>query len=115
MRSISIVNLTPHALNVQGRDGATMVTIQPSGTVARCASASEVVETVLVDGVEIDISRTVFGEVSGVPAPQDGVVYAVSMLVASALRRADVVSPGSLLRDAEGRPLGCIGLSTQAD
>jgi hypothetical protein len=87
---MSIINLTPHAINVRlnGRD----ITIPPSGQVARVASSSALVAE--VDG--IPVYRTVFGEIEGLPAPQDGIVLVTSTIVAQAaarLGRTDVVSP----------------------
>lgn len=84
-----IVNLTPHAISTADADGNLLATYEPSGSLARCAVSSETVAT--VDGVAI--RRTVFGEVTGIPAAQDGVLYLTSTLVAQAAKRADVVSP----------------------
>lgn len=86
---MQIVNLTPHAISTADQDGNILATYDPSGSLARCAVSSEMVAT--VDGVAI--KRAVFGEVTGIPAPQDGVLYLTSTLVAQAAKRADVVSP----------------------
>lgn len=62
-----------------------------------------------VDG--IPVYRAVYGDVEGLPSPpQDGVYCVVSMLVAGACPRPDVFSPGDLIRDDGGRPVGCRGL-----
>ena len=37
-------------------------------------------------------------------------VFIVSGMVAAMVERDDVMSPGPLLRDEEGRPIGCKGL-----
>jgi len=84
-----VINLTPHAISLAEVDGNVIETFAPSGTVARVATTSEVVAELMGRPV----SRTSFGEVTGVPAPVEGVVYLVSTLVAQAARRPDVVSP----------------------
>jgi hypothetical protein len=98
------VNLTPHALNIH--TPSSVVTIAPSGEVARVATVS--VEAAPVGGVPT--VTTTFGEVAGLPDPEEGTVFIVSGMVASAAPRGDVMSPGDLVRDASGRPIGCKGL-----
>ena len=102
-----IINLTPHTINATRRDGSVRA-IAPSGSVARCSQSS--VEVGEVEG--IPLYRTTFGEVTGLPAPEEGVLYIVSALVRMAVpHRADVVSPGELLRGPDGQPVGCKGLA----
>lgn len=98
------VNLTPHALNIHTGNG--VVTLAPSGTVARVATVNEEVD----DVGGIPTVRTSFGEVTGLPEPVEGTVFIVSGMVASAAPRGDVMSPGDLVRDESGRPCGCKGL-----
>ena len=108
---MKFVNLTPHTLTVVDDSGNTVLSVAPSGTVARVATQQTVVGN--VGG--IDVVRTVFGDVDGLPAPADGVVYIVSTLVLSALKdagvsRDDVVapdtSPQSAVRSADGQIIG---------
>ncbi|GIV82571.1 MAG: hypothetical protein KatS3mg051_1925 [Anaerolineae bacterium] len=40
MNTIRIINLTPHPLNIERADGE-ILTVPPSGTVARCAEQRE--------------------------------------------------------------------------
>ena len=98
------VNLTPHALNVHTGNG--VVTIAPSGEVARVAPVNPAADPV----GDIPTVTTTFGEVTGLPDPQEGKVFIVSGMVASATPREDVFSPGDLVRDENGRPCGCKGL-----
>jgi hypothetical protein len=84
-----VINLTPHAISVANSEGGVVMTLPPSGNVARVATSQEVVWEL----VERPVTRTVFGEVTGIPAPAEGIVYLVSTLVAQAARRPDVVSP----------------------
>ena len=131
------VNLTPHALNIHTPEG--VVTVPPSGTVARVATVSVEAAPIRLTptachgecggcgqsldpsgegcicpelGVPWSIPTVVssYGEVTGLPDPQLGVAYIVSGMVASAAPRPDVFSPGDLVRDESGRPVGCKGL-----
>jgi len=56
---------------------------------------------------------TTYGTIEGLPAPEPGVIYVVSLLVLQALPsgRRDVFVPGLLRRDSDGRITGCEGLS----
>ncbi len=77
------INLTPHAIVLN--NGAE---IPASGDVAR----------VSVDFTEFDadsICRQEYGEVVGLPAPQEGVCYIVSALVLAATNRRDIVAPAT--------------------
>jgi hypothetical protein len=84
-----VINLTPHTVSLADADGNVIATFPPSGQVARVATSTEVVAQLMGR----PISRTTFGEVTGIPAPAEGVVYLVSTIVAQAARRPDVVSP----------------------
>ena len=108
---MKFVNLTPHTLNVHTPEG--VVNIAPLGDdlntnilVARVVQVS--VPAAPVGG--IPTVNTSYGEVTGLPAPVAGTAYIVSGMVASAAPREDVFSPGTLVRDENGRPVGCKGL-----
>ena len=110
---MNLVNLTPHRINVMDAHGS-IVTIEPSGEVARLESHSTEVGIVPLDNpnTEIVLYEKDLGIVMNVPEPKENTLYIVSMAVASALRRKDVVSPGELIRDDEGKPVACEGFST---
>jgi hypothetical protein len=104
---MGVINLTPHTINIVGADGTVAKVYPPSGQQARVSSRAEVVGA--VDGVPI--VRTVFGELSGLPEPQEGTLFIVSSVVAQAVAgRDDVVAPDtgpeSVVRDAEGKIIG---------
>lgn len=88
-------NLTPHDINLKV-SGGEILTI-PSEGVARINSSP---------GKQLDSliwSSPVWGEVEGLPPPEDGVLYIVSALVAAqCIGREDVASPGTGPND------GCI-------
>jgi len=110
---MNIVNLTPHALNLMpaGPTGP-VVTIPPSGLVARCAVDRVQVDTVTVDGIVIPVNRTQFGAVTGLPDPQPDTIFVVSALVAQAVPdRQDVFITDDAVRDDQGRLIGCRALA----
>lgn len=100
-------NYTPHAVNlISGGEQR----VFPSEGVARCAV--EETKPVFYDGVPT-ISEN-FGEIYGLPEEGNDVVYIVSQVVKSAAKAAgryDCVSPAKLVRDAEGRIIGCAAFS----
>ncbi|ARF70806.1 hypothetical protein B7C51_25050 (plasmid) [Paenibacillus larvae subsp. pulvifaciens] len=60
----------------------------------------------------IPVCKTAFGEVEGLPEPQDGIVYIVSALTAQAAKdRNDLYVPDEQVRDSEGRIIGCRALA----
>lgn len=105
-----LVNLTPHPVTLIVGDQT--LTIPPEPTPARCSETRTVVGSVEVDGLEVPVTVVGFGEVQGLPDPQEGVLYVVSRIVAEARRdRADLVIPDDLVRDGEGRIIGAKALA----
>lgn len=103
-----LINLTPHGINIFTADGEHLLDVPASGMVARCSQSNVVVGE--VNG--IPVTRQSFGDVVDLPEARDGIIYIVSRLVAAACPdREDLLIPGPLVRDAEGRPCGCQGLS----
>ena len=104
----NIINLTPHTLNIHTPDG--VVDIEPSGQVARVTSSDQ--EKASINGIPTVF--TVMGEIAGLPyGPvqlQPETFYVVSGMVAASCPRRDILSPGPLVRDNNGRPVGCHGL-----
>jgi hypothetical protein len=108
---MTIINKTPHAIDVVTADGT--VTITPTLPAARVTTKRVPVEP--VDGIPVD--RVEFGPVVDLPAPQDGVFLLVSAIVASApeaKNRTDLLVVGEAIRDATGKVTGCKGLSRQS-
>lgn len=71
------INLTPHALTVEG-----IGTLEPSGVVARVGTERHEIPALV--GVRV-ISQDL-GDVENLPTPAPGVAYIVSALVLSALK-----------------------------
>jgi len=110
---MNIVNLTPHAITMMPAGPAgPVVTILPSGIVARCATSRVQVDTVTVDGIVIPVNRTQFGAVTGLPDPQPDTIYIVSAVVAQAVPdRQDVFIVDDAVRDEQGRIIGARALA----
>lgn len=110
---MKFVNLTPHAItffqkNLEDQTMNKLLTVQPSGQIARVAAKTVVISEGF-DGVPV--TATEYGEVEGLPEPEEGTIYIVSSLVAGRCRdRDDVFIPNESVRDAQGRIIGCLSL-----
>jgi hypothetical protein len=103
---MQFVNLTPHTIVVY-KDDKPVLEIPASGQEARVQVLTERIGE--ANGVELFVSRP--GPVTGLPRPQNDVIYIVSMAVRLALPEAtDLASPGELVRNSAGQPIGCRGL-----
>ncbi|MEU6261855.1 hypothetical protein [Saccharopolyspora shandongensis] len=110
--------LTPHAITVRldgdpaGEPDLTIpsaVTGEEARGIGR--QAEKVVttsETVEIDGLAVPVREVSYGEVT-LPDPVPGVGFVVSMVAASAARRADLYVPVTFPGPDE-RPAGCTGL-----
>jgi len=132
---MKFVNLTPHNISVVNAEGIATL-FQPSGQLARVAVKTVLAEhSHDFEAVPLYVQRT--GQVEGLPEraarcpycgclnytqwdstcaehPADqpeSTMYIVSALVRLALPgRDDLASPGELIRDDKGQPIGCKGL-----
>jgi hypothetical protein len=107
---VRIVNLTPHELSIfNNPEGTgTPVRIPPSGTVARVRVADSPVDL----PVDVPCFRTRLEGLEDLPPPEDGTLYVTSLVVRGAVpERKDVASPGKLIRNDSGQPVGCHGLA----
>ena len=108
---MKIVNLTPHALNFLDAENRVVLTV-PSSGVARAAQRRENIGTIDADGVTLPVTRSVFGAVDGLPAPEAGTIYVVSAITAQAVpEREDVLIVDDSVRDENGRIIGVRGLA----
>lgn len=102
------MNLTPRAILVTNVDGADH-TFPPSGEVARVSSSQEKLPNV----GEFTVSKTVWGEVVGLPAPASDCVYIVSgMVVRHCADRPDVIAPdtgATAVRNEKGHVVAVLG------
>lgn len=83
---MNYINLTPHSIRLN--DGRVF---DASGNIARVSSVHS-------DFVN-DLCDVTFGPITGLPEPQEGILYIVSGVVASAAGRTDVVAPATGHKD----------------
>lgn len=101
---MTIINLTPHAITFMDGNNSVIATVEPSGTIARASQTRETVGN--INGIAVN--QCSYGEVTGLPDPQDGTIYLVSALTAQACRdRNDVFITDDAVRDDAGRIIGC--------
>ena len=104
--TIKIVNMPPHAV-VMYKDGQVAATFESDG-VARARQSDEVVGSLL----GFDTVRSVFGATEGLPDFAEGTFVIVSAITgnaakASGRRTDDLLLTSGLVRDSEGKILGC--------
>jgi hypothetical protein len=101
---IRFVNLTQHPIAVY--TGQDIVTHPTTGMVARLMTKQIVVGHIN----DVPIIRTEWGDIIGLPEPEEGVIYITSSIVANAAQRRDVVSPCTSpqfgVRDENGYVIG---------
>jgi hypothetical protein len=84
-----IVNLTPHTIKVVNSDNE-IIREYPSQGIARVATTAEVIDE--IDGIQV--VRTKFGAIQGLPEPDGESIFIVSMVVAQAVsERQDIIAP----------------------
>lgn len=100
-------NYTPHVINVTDAAGNLLQSF-PSVGLARVNVTNQNMGN--VSGIPI-FSAMPYTQGASLPDPQDGVGFIVSTLVRQAFPdRFDLYSPGQLIRDDSGQPVGCYGL-----
>ena len=126
---MTLINATPHSITLVSRRGVEQDSkkqflaeaktveilreIPPSGILARVSMVNSPAGK--IDGIAIE--SVIYGEIEGLPEPQEGVYYIVSGLVAAAaakIGRVDCLAPGALVRDKNNPSLilGCLFLQT---
>ena len=102
---MKIRNLTPHPVIVRG------ILFAPEGACPRCSVNRTQVDLIRHNGVDIPVTKSVFGKVEGLPAQEAGTILIVSRLVADACQdRNDLYFPDDLVRDEQGRVTGANSL-----
>ena len=105
---MTIMNCTPHPINIMDSEGKEILTLEPSGICPRCS-----VERKKVGDINgIPINKSVFGDVYDLPSPQLDTIYIVSRVVAEAARREDLYIVDDAVRDENGRIIGCRALAS---
>ena len=105
---MTIINLTPHAINLLSTNNEPITTILPTSPPARVSTTTTFSRMLGV----ARITQTVFGDVEDLPEPQEGIIYIVSRIVRAALPNRDYLFyPNELVRDENGSIVGCQSLS----
>ena len=125
---IKLINLTPHEINLVDaqsvqfdniakcyriEEGKSVVITQtiPSSGVARCTTCQK--KIFKENGIEF--LETSYGEIQGLPEPEDNTIYIVSAIVALAGRRLgrdDLAIATNMVKSDDGRTIiGCTALS----
>jgi len=112
---MELVNLTPHAVSVCDADGNVVLSIAPTGVVARAKQVDKSAGEVEFGGITIPVITTEFGAPEDLPEPTEGVGLIVSVLTVSAARfvgrpTSDLYTVGQTVRDAEGKIIGARAL-----
>lgn len=98
-----VVNLTPHTITVRDENGKVLAEYPASGREARVntrvATGSDGVDTIEYLAPQAP------------PKPKAGTIYVVSTLYAMAYNREDLRVVNGLIRDDQGRIIGCLGLA----
>lgn len=110
-----LVNLTPHPITILLNGGQDKIILPPSPNAARIGSDTGSLPPLVVeDGYHVPLTVHKNLHISNLPDPENGVIYVAPLIVAQAAKRADVMSPDRLIRDANGQPMGCYGLVAHA-
>lgn len=103
-----ILNLTPHPIVLLRGDEKRVIESAGQVRLAAVTVGAGSIET--PDGV-VALTKTVFGEPKGLPAPEEDTYYIVSQLIKSALpEREDLLVPAEVVRDETGNITGCKSL-----
>ena len=109
---MNLVNLTPHDIVFVNESNTPILTINPSGRLARVTVKTVSVGELDVMGVKIPVTTSSFGDVTGLPDEEGGTAYIVSLAVVNALHkkginRSDLFIPNESVRNEKGQVIGC--------
>ena len=105
---MQIINLTPHAINFLDESNRPILTVEPSGVIARAKQTRTLCGN--IDG--IPVNQCAYGQVQGLPEPAKETIYVVSSITAQACpERADVYIVDDSVRNEDGRIIGVRALA----
>lgn len=107
---MSVINLTPHEVKIVDEDGNVLIAV-PSSGVARAIQNDKVSGSIEIDGVEVEVVNTTFGQTIDLPEPTEGATYIVSIITVSAARANgrstdDLLITSGPVRSDDGRIIG---------
>ncbi|MCL2455403.1 MAG: hypothetical protein FWD18_08950 [Micrococcales bacterium] len=116
--TLTLVNLTPHALRVVTDDGSALLELPAADPPARVVDSWREADP-LTDAASRPVPTVAFtpgATVTDLPDLTPGVAYVVSRVTALALPdRTDLLFPFDEVRDTTGRVVGCRALARVAD
>jgi hypothetical protein len=96
---MKFVNLTPHEINLPHGQS-----VKPTGYVARVNAVQQQIDS--VNGIPVLVTQLF--QTMNLPEPEEGVYFIVPAVVRTHSReRKDLLSPTKLIRDTDGRVVGC--------
>lgn len=105
---MQIVNLTPHAINFLDGNNHPILTVEPSGVIARAKQT----RTLCGNIAGIPVNQCAYGTVQGLPEPAKETIYVVSAITAQACpEREDVYIVDDSVRNEDGRIIGVRALA----
>ena len=105
---MQIINLTPHAINFLDSNNHPILTVEPSGTIARAKQTRTLCGTI----AGIPVNQCAYGTVQGLPEPAKETIYIVSSITAQACpEREDVYIVDDSVRGDDGRIIGVRALA----
>ncbi len=112
---MALINLTPHKVTVLDKDGNILMEIETSGYVPRIGIRRETILS-LSETIGVPVWKSVPDECNGLPIEyryeQAGTYLIVSRVVKAQFPdRKDLLVPDELVRDDDGRVIGCLGFS----
>lgn len=120
---MKVINLTPHDINICREDREIILTFprcQDSLKLVRASVTRKTTGTVNIDGFDIDVNVTEFGNINYVPEKISDTIYIVSEIAASAINqvdstRDDIFIVDDIIRDNEGKIKGCRALARRVN
>ena len=107
-----LVNMTPHTVDIYNESEELVVSLPSEGTIRLTTDMVSGSDIIVEEGVVPTYKTTIGTPSAGLPLTQSDTFYIVSGMVRAACpNRGDFYQPGRLLRDADGKPIGCVGLS----
>ena len=105
---MQIINLTPHSINFLDEDNNPILTVDPSGVIARAKQT----RTLCGNIAGVPVNQCAYGTVQGLPEPAKETIYIVSAITAQACpEREDVYIVDASVRDETGRIIGVRALA----
>lgn len=106
--SVTLYNTTPHDVCVVDFNGNVVLTVPKAAEPLRLREVTnDFPLTLAVGGAAVPVVEKAFAGVEDLPPAAEGTFYIVSLAVAQAARRDDFLVPDDLVRDDQGRIVGC--------